>query len=871
MSVPAKPGYLADIYVYPPFNAESYIIGSYNSTYYFAKNGTTGNYDHLTTNFVTMIELLTQTSVDIQFMPGDYYLSSQIDLVNIQGIVLSGLGHQTVFHWDPTVIINNNYSMIKVDNTAINVTIKNIIFDGRICQSSIWDFGIITRSTNTVLDNLDMYNFTLCVGFEHGANNGIVKNSIFHDCLGSTLLGSGIFVNNASNIQIVGNTGYNLWEPLIDCFQAAHDVLINNNVAYDCVGGGINLEFWYEAPYTADNASDYRISITNNLIQSSGYNGNGNFGNTSSATGGYGGITIQKAKDVIISGNVIHDCGRGILIANYRGMAYPYANGLGGSSMVTIANNHVYRNNFAVSSNGEGIYLDNVYLATVSNNLIEANFGDGMFINDSSQYLTIIGNTFKSNGIGMNNLYSQLHIKHPTGHQNTYLTIAHNTFEGAEPTLNRAKYNIFDDNPNGLNEYSIFSDNIAENALTANMFFSSDPSSVNVAVLNSYNGSVYIASLGSAYPIGVTPASYIVDVSGSSYRMINGSTNQVDFISTNASEVINFAYGNMTSTHGTVFVKAGTYSLSAPILFNGSGWGVNRAQYGLIGEGRESTVFVPASYVDAIQIQNDACVVLRDFSIQVPTGNSGHGIAAYDTGYGGPSTDMGIFDNIFIYGCSAGKWGIYLESPDFMTLGNLFVETFGAGVICFNQTNNVYSWGDTSFVGNNYFDVGSDNAICIYITRSPSGVTKKMNLIVNKDFMALQGTHANDTGIWVSYGYSLAFSGVTYQGLALGIYADSCTGSVFTGDQQYNSVNMTVQTTANSNSLIFKDFNWGPAVWVNHTAFIDGCTNTDLPNIYQLWYISNGSYNVDNSVAAGTIVRDIYFDTGTTHDGFTIT
>ena len=49
-AVGAYVGDVTDIYVNPPFSEASYVVGQYNSTFYYAKNGTTGNYDLLGTN-----------------------------------------------------------------------------------------------------------------------------------------------------------------------------------------------------------------------------------------------------------------------------------------------------------------------------------------------------------------------------------------------------------------------------------------------------------------------------------------------------------------------------------------------------------------------------------------------------------------------------------------------------------------------------------------------------------------------------------------------------------------------------------------------------------------------------------------------------
>jgi len=43
-------GQVTEVWVQPPFGEASYIIGQYNSTYYYAKNDTSGNYDYLSSN-----------------------------------------------------------------------------------------------------------------------------------------------------------------------------------------------------------------------------------------------------------------------------------------------------------------------------------------------------------------------------------------------------------------------------------------------------------------------------------------------------------------------------------------------------------------------------------------------------------------------------------------------------------------------------------------------------------------------------------------------------------------------------------------------------------------------------------------------------
>jgi len=57
VAMSAYVGDVSDVYVNPPFSEASYVVGQYNSTHYYAKNGTTGNYDYLSTNASYVIQL----------------------------------------------------------------------------------------------------------------------------------------------------------------------------------------------------------------------------------------------------------------------------------------------------------------------------------------------------------------------------------------------------------------------------------------------------------------------------------------------------------------------------------------------------------------------------------------------------------------------------------------------------------------------------------------------------------------------------------------------------------------------------------------------------------------------------------------------
>lgn len=359
----------------------------------------------------------------------------------------------------------------------------------------------------------------------------------------------------------------------------------------------------------------------------------------------------------------------------------------------------------------------------------------------------------------------------------------------------------------------------------------------------------------------VTPYSYVVSTDGTNYYLKDGTTGLIDFYGTNASAVFNAAIGNLSLTpnRGTIDVKAGNYNLTNTILFKGRGdyqTGGTLAQFSLIGEGRNSTVFVPASGVDAITIENYAPVCLKDFSIMLPSGG-GNGIAAYNvTGYDGPTFEGSVFDNLYINGGS--KWGMYLENPSFTTFRDIYIVGGSYGCICMNQTDNLYPWGDITFEGTNLLSLTGPNSIGMLFTNA-TGMTKSINLVFNTGYLSFLSWagNTNTTGIWADNLSCSHFQNLNIQGITVGIYANYCRGCIFSGDDEYDSPNILVQTTSSASANIFRDFSWY-APSGNQTAFIDADTNINLPDVYEGWTIYS-AYNVNNTVTFATIVSNIYW------------
>jgi hypothetical protein len=380
---------------------------------------------------------------------------------------------------------------------------------------------------------------------------------------------------------------------------------------------------------------------------------------------------------------------------------------------------------------------------------------------------------------------------------------------------------------------------------------------------------------GPAGTINGLPFDYMIFNNATATYMINGTGGTIPYYSTNASAVFNNCVGNLslTSNRGTIFVKTGNYSLTNTILFNGGitgayGRSSNKAQFRLIGEGKNNTVFIPSANVDAITLQNYAPVYLADFGIHLPETSSGNGIAGYNvTGYNGPSTEFSILSNLYITGCSAGKWGIYLENPSMTDFNNLYSVTNGAGCIALIASDNLYPWGDCSFTGTNVFTVNGANQIGIACLRG-TGSTSAMNLIGMSGYnLFLSDSKTNTTAFWGDHLNWASFKDFSIQGYYKGIYLDNADTVEFDGNYFYQEATVMVDaSTHNAKGCIFKNFAWTLAG--NSIAFNDGQWDPRLGmNVYENWMI-NGGYNVNNTVTIGTLVRDIYFLSSATRTGF---
>jgi len=140
-------------------------------------------------------------------------------------------------------------------------------------------------------------------------------------------------------------------------------------------------------------------------------------------------------------------------------------------------------------------------------------------------------------------------------------------------------------------------------------------------------------------------ASYIVYIDGSNYVALNGSTGIEDARGTDASTIIQYAVDNIP-TGGSIFLKAGTYSIKTQITVTG--------KMALIGEGMYSTILYVADGANCNVIymaptDTQQFLRLAEFQIFGNKANnaSGTGIL-FDSVNGGDVWDVEIY-RVWIY------------------------------------------------------------------------------------------------------------------------------------------------------------------------------------------------------------------------------
>jgi hypothetical protein len=208
------PGTVSEVWVQPPSNDYSYIVGKYNSTFYYAKNGTTGNYDYFATNVNVVVENAEFDGASFLITGGVLYASSSLFLLydnlaftflDCNWTVASGVANSGIicFHGDTknNLYFNfiNSWLDCNIANQSPNFTENDMIIG----------IGLL-KCSNINIPHFEGTGFggNKCYGFGVDLVNctDITIGSIRGSNCGSDVLS----LHSCRNVQVESAYGYNL-------------------------------------------------------------------------------------------------------------------------------------------------------------------------------------------------------------------------------------------------------------------------------------------------------------------------------------------------------------------------------------------------------------------------------------------------------------------------------------------------------------------------------------------------------------------------------------------------------------------------------------------------------------------------------------
>jgi hypothetical protein len=233
----------------------SFIIFT-NGTYYYAKNGITGQIDFSGTDASTVIQAAIKALRNggrILVKSGVYQLSRTITDNGNDNIILEGEGWSTVF----TVIPNFAHEVILISSGRSGWVLRNFKVD---CtnQADLGQPGINVRGNNVIVENVYV-TMSSHGGIDVSGNNYIIRGNYLinnrndgiiargSDGLveGNVVIGTqkynGISVAPGKRVSVIGNTIMNTSAAGIGVEYGSSNVLIQGNKIYNTGGYGINL------------------------------------------------------------------------------------------------------------------------------------------------------------------------------------------------------------------------------------------------------------------------------------------------------------------------------------------------------------------------------------------------------------------------------------------------------------------------------------------------------------------------------------------------------------------------------------------------------------------------------------------------------
>jgi hypothetical protein len=320
---------------------------------------------------------------------------------------------------------------------------------------------------------------------------------------------------------------------------------------------------------------------------------------------------------------------------------------------------------------------------------------------------------------------------------------------------------------------------------------------------------------------------------------------------------------------GVVQLSEGSFSLSSPIVINGTTNEDNPLTVTLKGCGEFATYLRPVTNVNGIAISNWAQCHLSDFGIVVQgssTGITSQAVTTTDTRSFWASSLRNLRINGEYNALNTG-WAMDLSMPWRTVFENIEIEGTRNGMRLLNE-GTVQNAGDCTFT-RMFIEIVGDNGVAIHVS-SPSN-----NMNQNNFNMVEAGANgANCTGILIdgaSGGASQRFWGTNLEQFKFLVNVANGESNVFdlnyvTCDDDNVTGNIAFQCGANAFGNTFS------AKWVNVPSgqtlqlFTDANTTSNVPNIFENVRIENNGGTVNYTRAASTVQRAIT----TFNDGGTI-
>ncbi len=328
----------------------SYIIFKDGNTIY-AKNGTTGKIEFQNADAATVIQgalnnlTAGRTWKEKVVIKGDFIIEKAISpqsytIIDIQGRLKLKDN------------ITTNLRLFDLYNVN-NIEIKNGILDGNKSNQNKLQISILIGGCNNVtVQNVKSINWTLYTFYSYDSSDINFLYNRIEDCneCGIAIEGTigGLRNNVMGNIiKRTGLVGANNKNSVHYENAGSHpqDSIIANNIIIESHGGGIVVM-----------GACYKLSIVGNIIRD--------------CQGG--GMGLIACNDILVSNNILDN------------------NGLGGPAG--------YHNGIRIDDNGVTPGSSDI---TIVSNRIKNHTGAGVITRGISDYITIVGNNVKGNGVGI--------------------------------------------------------------------------------------------------------------------------------------------------------------------------------------------------------------------------------------------------------------------------------------------------------------------------------------------------------------------------------------------------------------------------------------------------------------------------------------